>query len=123
MKLSKDLFWVQPFLNEVGHLVPLERLTGLTGYKQRPGRNIGSYGGTHTHDLQEYNITLLTHEWNVRKQKHVTAQDGMVLDTLAHELAHLVFWEHSWEHFALQVKILKCWVRIVKNMDMKLWQN
>lgn len=123
MKLSKELTWIAPFLEEVLHLIPLERLTDVRGYRQRRDRNIGSYGGTHTADMLTYNITLLTHEWNKKKKKHVLVQEGMVLDTLAHELAHIVYWEHSWEHFNLQVRILHAWINVVREKDMKLWTN
>lgn len=123
MKISKDLRWIEPFLAQVHHLVPLYKLESIRGYKQRWNRNVASFGGTHTADGDVFNITLHTHVYNKRTNRHEPEAKGLVVDTLAHELAHLVHWEHSWEHFNLQVRILQAWIDIVRIQDMKLWPN
>lgn len=123
MKISKDLEWLIPFVDEVSHLVPLYRLQSIKGYKQQWNKGVASYGGTHTADGESFVITLHTHAYVKSKKRHEPEAKGLIIDTLAHELAHLVHWEHSWEHFNLQVRILHAWVNIVREKDMKLWPN
>lgn len=122
MLIAKDLSWLFPFIDEVDHLVPLDKLTSIRGYKQQWNKQVASYGGTHS-DGEVYNITLLTHVYSKTRKRHEPEAMGLIIDTLAHELAHLVFWEHGWEHFRLQVRILQCWVDLVREQDLKLWPN
>lgn len=104
IKYSKNVAWLQPFVDGVGHLVPVDKLTAVKGYQVGRGLKTHSWGSTITDTGRKFRINLLLREWFDRQEVTLTIE--MILLTLAHELAHLVHWEHCPEHFKLQAKIL-----------------
>jgi len=44
---------------------------------------------------------------------------GFLLDSIAHEVSHIKYWEHDINHFELQMKILNSFIPILKKLKIK----
>ena len=120
IKFWKSVEWLRPFINSGNGLVPLHKIREVMGFKvalhkqtQSAATTIKFYsdrGGSATY----FKITINTHDYTVKtlgngkfkKVDHRELSMSYVLDSLAHELAHLKYWEHSPEHLVLQCRIM-----------------
>lgn len=96
--------WARPYLQELGGLnliLPVHRLVSIKGYRQTKQKLDGSLGTTSALNGW-YSITILL--------KYAHKKQGQCLEdllfTLAHELAHLKYWQHTPEHLVLTARIL-----------------
>ena len=107
MKITKELEWVKDYLDKIEHLVPkvkhLKKISSKRGNKERWQH---CHGLITYFDKKSYRITLyLTyHDLPSDKIKQYSTLD--LLQYLAHELAHLVHWDHTPEHKILECEIL-----------------
>lgn len=122
VKLSKNLDWLFPFLVSVEHLVPLHKLKNIRSYSVKNGLEEQAYGSiVRSRNNKSFSINLKT-TINERKNKRKEPKPEFVariLETLAHELSHLVVWEHTSEHFALQAVILYEFAQVLKTMQIE----
>lgn len=105
-KYNDTSIWLRPYINSVAHLIPLDRLDMVKGYKVLKNKEINQHGQI-IMDLKtkRFVITLRTMKYSkadrVYKNEYITT----VLETCAHELAHMVHWEHTPAHWKLQATI------------------
>lgn len=109
-KLDKKLLWVQPYLKEVSNLIPLESLKELKGYYVYETQGVARQEGqTIRNKSNKYTITLRLNRGDA----------GLIfmydfLHTLAHELAHLKYFEHDYKHIKLTCKIFSKFAKVLK---------
>ena len=113
-KSHKKCLWLIPFVESVKDLIPTKKLTGLKGYKVSPKKFAAQYGAC----LQDYDgtfiINMRLYRYDEVTKKHVTMYQGHLLETFAHELAHMVIWEHNAEHMRYTGKILQRFAKVLK---------
>jgi hypothetical protein len=110
--------WLTPFINSVKDLVPLDKLDAIKGYKIKRNYEPGQYGACiKTIATNRYVITLKMKDWSKQDKKYKNATIGGILETLAHELAHLSYWEHTHEHWKLQSRIQLRFSNVIKKLD------
>lgn len=126
-KYSRNTRWMKPYVEAVRDIVPLSRLQEVIGFKvpldksEQCSATIIRYTGAW------YKITLRL--WDPKyknlggrkflKTQHKRSDFASVLDSLAHELAHMIHWDHTPEHLILQSKILIRLARVAKKLGVK----
>lgn len=118
IKLSKDLKFLMPFIESAKSLVPLHKIKAIKSYKVNKKRISRTYGAT-MESRQRYIITLRSAHWVPRDKDYTVETLSMMLDTLAHELAHVKYFDHSYKHFKLQMLILLKFSDILKKLNIK----
>jgi hypothetical protein len=107
--------WLEPFIESVSSLIPLERLKRVIGYKVRARLSTTQQAQIIKHLPNGIIvITLRIAKWNHTTNKHEKECIGTILEALAHELSHVLFWEHTPEHFELQSKIQIKFAKVLK---------
>lgn len=119
-KFSKSLEWMVPFVYSVEHLVPLHKLKAIRGYSVKNGKEEQAYGSI-IRRSRYYTINLKTTINEVKNVKRKPKPEFVArsLEVLAHELSHLVVWEHTSEHFALQAIILYEFAKVLKSLQIE----
>ena len=125
-RYSKDMAWLEPFVEAVDNLVPTNRIMRIRGYRVRKGLEAATYGSKGTRG-NRYIINLLSEEWSKSKKKFVRDTYEILLDTLAHELAHTVHFKHTPEHYRLKYKIGVAFSKVLERQSIrdhsKLWRK
>lgn len=105
IKYTKNVQWLKPFVESAKNLVNIYNIKSIRGYlvplhKEacKDGRNISPKGQRKRH------ITLRIWDHDGKKQYRKRYED--ILTVLAHELAHVSYWEHTPDHFELMAKIM-----------------
>lgn len=114
IKYSEQVLWLKPFVEEVKNIVPLYKLKSIKGYKVQRNKQEQSYGSLIKKDINNYTMNIKASSYDKRAKKYMDSSMSIILDTLAHELSHLIYWDHDWKHFNLQTKILAKFVKILK---------
>lgn len=105
-----------PYVNSVKDLVNLKKLTRIKGFKVSLNKSeqidgqLTRYLSDNTHVLTIRTHTITNGEYRKRTLE-------AMLFTLAHELAHLKEWDHCVEHYALQLKILNRFTKVLKKQN------
>lgn len=112
MRVSDNMLWSLPFIHAAGELVPLEKIKDVTGYSLRRPQTAWA-----TPDFavcvkhgKKYAVRIRLTGWEDSQEKKPVQRPlytAVVLDSLAHELAHIVHWEHTPQHLALQSDLMK----------------
>lgn len=107
--LSKDLKWLDPYLENVQDLVPFDRIKKIAYYQTRSHqKNVNHVAITHKlGNNKTHNIYIRT---NLPKEKRIPlSYDNQedILIFLAHELAHCCYggWEHGPRHVLIMSQI------------------
>jgi len=104
IKYTKNVLWLKPFVECSSKLIPLNKITNIRGYKVRKGCEELAYGST-IYKKGKYSINIKTHNL-VGYSKYSGSSISIILDTLAHELAHVkTGFEHTPEHYELTARI------------------
>jgi hypothetical protein len=125
--ISKELRWLRPFLQEVSHMIPLDRLKRISA--RRPHREFSKAQRCHgiiSHYKWEdsYKITIYLCFIDIDKidPPKFVMRPYSTIDTLcfmAHELAHMVHWEHTPDHKILENQIIQIFMQKLKTMGYK----
>lgn len=119
-KFHKSVEWIKPFVKSANGLVDLKKLNVVRGYKVVPHKQIGTYASIiRNGNNKSFSINMLTHHNDVLTATQYPEYVEPFLDTLAHELAHIVHWEHTVEHFELKVRILARFSKVIKQLGIK----
>lgn len=111
MKLPKQLSWLLPYINSVP-LPDHKVLTRVSAFNIRNNRNgLDRWGSCHSDDEIHYRIYLHTHQ-DPKNPKKLSKLE--VLCVLAHELAHISYWEHSPEHKTLESEYASMFMKLLK---------
>lgn len=118
IKVSNDLAWLLPFIRELYHHSPdiVGKIKEIRSYKVSLEKEIQNLGSSRRIG-KYYSIWLLSH-WNC-KGRYVKRYMGSILEVLAHELAHLVCWEHTGTHFIAQAYFIYVFGRVMEKLKIK----
>jgi hypothetical protein len=114
-KLTKDVRWLEPYLRSASRLVPTHRLKAIRGFTVRAEEDF-HFGRILTPDFKSFTMTLALREQVGRRVSPRYIVD--ILQTFAHELAHLKHWEHTPEHWALEAKIAARFAKVAKRLKL-----
>lgn len=118
-RISKDIQWLSPFIQLARGLVPVDRVREIRSARTPLDKIERSVATCRRLPGGFYRITIKTHY-----QREKGAGDGTftrtgyarhnrfyLLDSLAHELAHVKHWDHTPQHLLLQSKLLSRFAR------------
>lgn len=88
------------------------------GYRVRPECKDWVLGRTTEYD-GKYTIAIKIKDYSKKKRKYKNSRLMVILETLAHELAHTKYWEHNYKHFELTGLISVRFARILKKVKIK----
>lgn len=123
IKYDKKLDWLRPFVHSIRDLVSIDKIHSIRGYSVAINKEEQQYASI-TAYKKKYNINLrLTMNYYLTKQQK-DMYLSTLLETFAHELAHLQHWEHNSDHFQLTAKILLRFSFVLKKLKInKLYQR
>lgn len=121
---SKNVKWLKPFVDAVKDSVPTNRIKSIRGYRVPLKLDQDGYAQiTQYEGERKYCITLRIFDVErtpvTRRKKHTKTRCETILISLAHELAHLVYWEHTPEHFDYQARILQKFSKVLEKYKIK----
>lgn len=118
IKYTKNVSWLEEFVLCVDDIIPIENIKRIKGYKVALGLNETKDAAIHVANSKadKFYITIKLYDQELveNELKHIPMQTSRILDSLSHELAHLVHWEHTPEHFKLQAQIMHRFYKILK---------
>lgn len=113
--ISEQLEWIRPYLVDVEHLVPIKHLRRVTAKKPRKDftQNQLCHGmiTRYARYKRDFKITLYTYFIDITKihpEVHMRLRPYSKIDTLcflAHELSHMVHWDHTPQHKSLEAEL------------------
>ena len=134
--LDDDLVWLLPYLMASRKFgVPVWRIREIKGYYVPEGKAEAQAAQTILHaGTSRYVITILKFHQSImgdgetlRVTGYLEASEGFMfegtLQTLAHELAHLVHWEHTPDRFVLETRILAGYARLAKRLGYRGYEG
>lgn len=113
-RLAKDIQWLGPFLRLAKGLVPIHRIREIRTARTPLDKIEHSVATCGKLPGGFYRIVIKTHyqrqkaigEGRFVHSGYARHSKLFVLDSLAHELAHVKHWEHTPQHLVLQSKLL-----------------
>lgn len=119
---TKDVAWLEPYYKAALVALPKRKvLTKVSGYKVQLEKLENSFGSCSTSDDKNYRIAICTHVQElerkqgtlrrVKQHRHRYIDD--ILIVFAHELAHMVHWEHTPKHWDLQHRISRLFTKVM----------
>jgi hypothetical protein len=112
IKFSKNALWLRPYLKQVKDIIPLDKIVSIKGYRVRKGLEECLDGSTHKYRGKYFiNIRL----WNLNDggTVHRRGRYEQIVHVLAHELAHIIHFEHPPDHFRLTGRIMMRFARVM----------
>ena len=126
IKFSKNVEWLQPFTATLANLIPLKKLTRVKGYRvplnnQDQVEGCCSTGDNHkshtiTLKIFKHDKKTLGHQ-KFKAFRHTRSYVSDILETYAHELAHIKHWEHTPSHWRLQAQIQLRFAALLQRWD------
>lgn len=117
IKYSKDVVWLQPFVEAAAKYVKVDKITHVRCLKTPLNREEQSYATISVDQNKKYknvslNIKVMMHKfekvgnnlYSVKGYKQL--EKSAILDSLAHELSHMKHWKHDAKHFRLQSRLM-----------------
>lgn len=106
IKYNKKVEWLRPFVESAKDLIPLKQIINVSGYRVKRGQVEQSYGSTVRLSKNKYSINIKIYDLTVDGKNYKGSHIYMILDTLAHELAHVkAGFDHTPEHYELTARI------------------
>jgi hypothetical protein len=128
IKFSKNVEWLRPFADKAANLIPLKKLVQVKGYRV-PLENLAQIEGQCvTRDNHKSHIITLRIFKNEQKKvgynkftayKQSRSRVSTILETFAHELAHIKHWEHNPAHWKLQAQIQMRFASLLQSWDVQ----
>lgn len=121
MKLSRDLQWLRPYLRLASPMIPnMKKLEAVKKLSARKDTIPRIHGSTLKCHKGKYTINIYTHYNSVASlcpakliKKKYTKIDMLI--TLAHELAHMRYWNHTPERQILESQLTIIFMVHLKN--------
>jgi hypothetical protein len=124
IKFTREAAWLMPFVNAAKDLVPIDKLKKVRVYKTPMNKQEDTEGLITCNSAKNYVISICVakHEFTIkstdplvlvhkrRPQRHL----WHILSALAHELSHLTYWEHDTDHYMLENRIMRRFVKVLK---------
>ena len=118
IKFSKNTEWLRPFIVASGKYVPIEKLRKVHGFRVAKGLE-EQVDGSILKWNGKFSINLRMQNLKEDKKKYQNVRYEALLVVLAHELAHMLEWEHTPEHFRLMTQIMRRFVRVLRNLPVE----
>lgn len=127
IRISSELEWLLPFVESAHGIVNVKKLSRLTAYRV-PFRKEPKVAGVCTRwsvdgRVTDWSISLLTHDRikipssrRKPKYRYEPIDAGTILESLAHELAHLSGLEHDPGHTDRTARILDRFVGVMEKL-------
>jgi hypothetical protein len=128
MKIHPSLFWVKPFLASANGLVSLKNVLEISAYKvplskqSKTDAQLITYTADATHKIMintHWQKTESLGNGKFKNTRYKRVRLNFMLDSLAHELAHIKYWDHSPNHLRLQAKLLSRMANIAKQLGIE----
>lgn len=117
-KYTKNVEWLKDYVEAAEHLVPINQIKKVCGYKVKLGLVESQDAAIHVANstASKFIITIKLYDQfkHNNKLQHVAMPLSCILDSLAHELAHLGTFDHEPEHFRLQNRIMSTFYKVLK---------
>jgi WLM domain len=113
-KYTKNVMWLRPFVESAKTFIPTDKITHIKGYKVRIGHTEKAQGITTGKKKGCFSINIRMWDITDDGKRHIRRRYYHVLETLAHELAHVTYWEHSPGHFRLTARILERFTEVLE---------
>jgi len=125
VKISPELKWVIPYLKRASKIVPVEQLEKIIAVKPRLEQiqhchaQLVTETNTHTNQVKRRYISLnlyyvKSHQLKPLKRKKVPFSKIDLLETLAHELAHLIDVKHTPKHKKLENRLCSIFMTMLE---------
>jgi len=126
IEVDKDLEWLAPFLSEAKKAgIPVWRIDRIVGYFVPEGKVEAQHAALNKEGNSKAVITIL------KKRQVLVGRDGMImldgysdadqgsnyeftLNSLAHELSHLVEWDHTADRLIIESKLMVRFAKLAK---------
>ena len=127
-KFHKNVTWLEPFFQAAKGLVPLHKIKIIKGFSVAYSVGLEVTGAScSTETARSFTIAIRTHNQNFRRndngtfspKRHKRRYIYDILGDFAHELAHVVEWDHTPEHWLLECKIQRRFISKLKDYDLK----
>jgi hypothetical protein len=126
---SPEAIWMIPFVKAARPLIPIERIKHIKTYKAPKSKQDESEGLIERNSKGNFTIKvkLYQHRYKIIKDEPLTLEyqeDDLrmlwfMLSGLAHELSHTVNWDHDINHYILENRIMRRFIKILKKKDVK----
>lgn len=124
---DKNTRWLKPYVESATGLAPLHRLAYLKAYKVPLEKAERAAASTIKINQIMFgiNLTLWSHSFKkikgrkMKKTNHRRLDLAFILDSVAHELAHMVHWDHTPAHLELTARILVRLAKKAKELGVK----
>lgn len=113
IRVSPDLAWLFPYIARLQKWDMLKKLAKIRSYRVPLGRYERTYGSITRH-RGKFCISLCTKVQSLDKSCYLLSDKGTILETLAHELAHIIEWEHTPKHFELTARFCLLFSKVMK---------
>lgn len=125
IKYHKHTEFLESYIEAASYLVPLEKLKYVKAYKVPENKNENTFAViTRLDNKFSISIRLWKQTFKVKEKNRVfagytTHYLASILETLAHELAHLKYWKHTYEHFELTARIMLEFSTVLRDLKIK----
>lgn len=115
MIITKHIEWMRDYVNSVEHLVPkVKYVKRITSKRSSPDRNQLVHGVITYVNSMNHKISIYVSYKDKTTNKIKNYSTISLLHTLAHELAHLDYFEHNPDRLLLECEITKVFARKLK---------
>lgn len=119
-KFHKDVAWLEPYMMAIKDLVPVERIKQVRGFRVSVDKEILTDASIiRATNNKSFVINMRTHSnyMHTHIQKYEFIAE--ILINFAHECSHLVYWDHTSDHFKLQAKIMTRFAKVMKKLKVE----
>lgn len=113
IKYSKNALWLKPYVDSAKNLVDLDKVRSVKGYRVAINKKPQCDGRTTQWYMKRRRIITIR-IWEAPADIHLRSRYEDILVTLAHELAHIPYWDHTPDHFKLVGKLMVKFAKILE---------
>lgn len=115
------MLWFKPYINSVKDLVPIHRIKSIKGYSTPITKEEGADALiTLPSGERKYKISVRIKDNNYFTGEQNPSYLAIMLNHLAHELSHLVYFHsHGADHMLLEARIMQRFAKVVEKKRIK----
>lgn len=112
---SSNVRWLIPFVRAAKPLIPYQKLKRVHGYHLSTRMGVASSGTITRNTTGHFKISIPLNDYSIHRPRDskrakiievVPNYTWEILSSLAHELAHMVHWEHTPAHMRLEARLM-----------------
>ena len=133
IKIDEDLAWFAPYLTKAARLgLPIYRIKEVVGYYVPETKQERQLAAIHDLGHGKYKITIVKwrQQWKRTRKGSSFEVSGWVrcdqqhyfestIESLAHEISHMLHWEHTADRWILEKKIALAFAKLAKKRGYK----